>query len=236
VPDSPLTFERFQEIQNEWALENFGEEEAWKSLIGLQEELGELSRAHLKSEQGIRGTAEKWEREGRKEVGDIITFLSQYCSRRGWKLHECVEESWKITSDRNWRDFPESGKPDPLISPKVTVRFMKVKEKSMQNVIDIDKKKIDLKTPSQPVDMLPEEDADPPLDEKKVLKFTKTWQGKNLSSPEPFKPPPKPVQSRRSRLSPLQVALNILGMTQRGNRFVKKAEANDSSDSSEDEK
>ncbi len=110
---SDLTFDRFQEIQQEWADENFGEQPADYALFGLTEELGELSRAHLKGLQGIRGGEEKWEAEARKEIGDIATFLAQYASARGWSLGSCVEESWKITSDRNWQDFPEKGAPDP---------------------------------------------------------------------------------------------------------------------------
>ena len=109
---SDLTFDRFQEIQQEWADENFGEQPADYALFGLTEELGELSRAHLKSLQGIRGDEEMWESEARKEIGDIATFLAQYASARGWSLGACVEESWKITSDRNWRDFPEDGQGD----------------------------------------------------------------------------------------------------------------------------
>jgi|APSaa5957512622_1039677.scaffolds.fasta_scaffold53542_2 NTP pyrophosphatase (non-canonical NTP hydrolase) len=109
---SDLTFDRFQEIQLEWADENFGEQPAAYALFGLMEELGELSRAHLKGSQGIRGDEEKWETEARKEIGDIATFLAQYASARGWSLGACVEESWKITSDRNWQDFPEKGHPD----------------------------------------------------------------------------------------------------------------------------
>ena len=50
-----MTFSKFQREQKEWAARNFREHVAWHALLGLMEEVGELSHAHLKTVQGIRG-------------------------------------------------------------------------------------------------------------------------------------------------------------------------------------
>src|SRR5688572_17945800 len=47
-----------------WGKRNFGEQPAHRFLLGMLEELGELSHAHLKQEQGIRGTNEEHEAAG----------------------------------------------------------------------------------------------------------------------------------------------------------------------------
>ena len=51
-----LTFKQLQKEQIEWSARNFPDNEPWMPLLGIQEEVGELSHSFLKSAQGIRGT------------------------------------------------------------------------------------------------------------------------------------------------------------------------------------
>jgi NTP pyrophosphatase (non-canonical NTP hydrolase) len=101
----PLTFERLQTENLVWAYRNFGpEREKWRrSFMGVVEEVGELSHALLKQEQGIRGTREEHEALAKDAVADIIIFLADLCNRRGWSLQECVETAWAEVQKRVWK-------------------------------------------------------------------------------------------------------------------------------------
>lgn len=74
-------------------------------LLGVQEEVGELSHAELKKAQGIRHTAQECDEMARDAVGDIIIFLMSYCTAKGWDLHEIVDETWDEVIQRDWVKF-----------------------------------------------------------------------------------------------------------------------------------
>lgn len=72
-----------QNIQAEvaaWSQKNFGDQPAWRPLLGIGEELGELNHAYLKREQGIRQD-EDHDAAMRDAVGDIVIFLCDFSSR-----------------------------------------------------------------------------------------------------------------------------------------------------------
>lgn len=114
-----------------WAQTNFGKRRTDDlRLIGVGEELGELvtqqleqlvpvlhvmreygilNHHHLKEKNGIRGTAEEHQAKARDAVGDIIIFLIDYCSLRGWSLLEIINETWDEVKQRNWIDDPQHG-------------------------------------------------------------------------------------------------------------------------------
>ena len=94
-----------QELQQEvavWSAENFGDQPSYRPLLGVQEEIGELAHAHLKAEQGIRGTAAEHLAAKKDAIGDLIIFLTDYCSREMISLQECVEEAWAEVKLRDW--------------------------------------------------------------------------------------------------------------------------------------
>jgi NTP pyrophosphatase (non-canonical NTP hydrolase) len=76
--------EKFQGEVSEWTRRNFGDQPAYRPLLGAVEEIGELAHAHLKEEQKIRGTAEELQALAKDAVGDVIVYLADYCGRRGW--------------------------------------------------------------------------------------------------------------------------------------------------------
>ncbi len=91
-----------QEDQRGWIAHNFGSRPSWQPLLGVQEEVGELSHAHLKEAQGIR-THEDHEEQAKDACADIVIFLMDYCSARGWDLVDLVEMTWDEVRKRDWK-------------------------------------------------------------------------------------------------------------------------------------
>ena len=89
----------FDEITR-WQLKNFGDNEPWQSLLGVGEEYGELAHSHLKRSQGIQGTPEDHDRDGKDAVGDIIIYLNHYCILMGWDMMDCLERTWAKVKKR----------------------------------------------------------------------------------------------------------------------------------------
>ena len=87
----------------------FGKQDPWELLLGIQEEVGELSRSYLKQHQGIRGTGGYWDAKGKDAVGDVLIFLAGYCEARGWSMQECVDTAANEVFQRNWTKFPQNG-------------------------------------------------------------------------------------------------------------------------------
>jgi len=98
-----VTLRRLQKESREWTDKNFGEHPAWHPLLGLVEEVGELSHAHLKSEQGIRGNKDEHRLAKIDAVGDIVIYLADYCNQIGIDFEASVDETWRKVSKRDWK-------------------------------------------------------------------------------------------------------------------------------------
>lgn len=106
------TLREIQNDQSYWLAKNFpefGSQKAYQALLGVMEEVGELSHAHLKGEQGIRGTSEELDEQAKDAVGDITLFLSAYCIARGWDYQQIIEEVWGRVSKRDFIVDPING-------------------------------------------------------------------------------------------------------------------------------
>lgn len=79
----PDTLQDLQESLYAWQIYNFGEQDNRRVLLGVCEESGELCRAQLKMEQGIRGGAAHYEAALTDAIGDIMIFLLNYVSGLG---------------------------------------------------------------------------------------------------------------------------------------------------------
>jgi len=90
-----------------WSERNFGAQPAWKPLLGVGEEVGELNHAYLKQSQGIR-MDEDHIANMQDAVGDIVIYLADFCHRMDINLGNCVEDAWNQVKHRDWR------KPDQL--------------------------------------------------------------------------------------------------------------------------
>lgn len=98
-----LSLSELQKQQKEWADRNFPTRKNYQPLLGVIEEVGELAHAHLKQEQGIRGTKEEFEYKKKDAVGDVIVFLADYCTLNNLDLQQCLEDAWAEVKQRDWR-------------------------------------------------------------------------------------------------------------------------------------
>ena len=105
-PTYDMTFRRLQEDQREWVKHNFPDRKSYFPLLGAVEELGELAHAHLKREQGIRGSAEQHLTAAKDAVADIVIFLADYCTANNFDFQEIMEETWAKVKKRDWKKNP----------------------------------------------------------------------------------------------------------------------------------
>jgi NTP pyrophosphatase (non-canonical NTP hydrolase) len=88
----------------EWSEHNFPGRPAHQPLLGVGEELGELYHAHLKREQGIRGSDAEHAAGIEDAVADIVIFLADFCNAEGIDLEATVERVWDTeVKPRDWR-------------------------------------------------------------------------------------------------------------------------------------
>lgn len=106
------TIKKLQAEIDAWATKNFGKRLPYQPLLGIQEEVGELSHSFLKKEQGIRGTAEEHDAGIYDAVGDIFIYLCDFCNCNGIDLSECVEQTWLLVCERDWKANSLSGTPE----------------------------------------------------------------------------------------------------------------------------
>lgn len=118
-----LSFKDLQTDHYAWVQHNFPEQFTDPSrrddaFLGLVEEVGELARPILKTRQGIRGTKEEHKAAIKDAVGDIVIFLTSWCSANGIDLQEAVETAWNEVKERDWKAYPETGRPPVAVDPR----------------------------------------------------------------------------------------------------------------------
>jgi len=105
-----MRIHRIQAEVRTWADKNFGTgRPVHHPLLGAVEELGELAHAHLKGEQGIRGTREEMSIKAKDAVGDVIIYLMDYCNLRGWDISEILDVTWEHVKTRDWKGDARKG-------------------------------------------------------------------------------------------------------------------------------
>lgn len=95
-----------------WTTRNFGASEDRNRLhpvLGVAEEAGELCHAALKMDQGIRGTEAEHRDAMRDALGDLIIYMADVCNMYGFRLSDCIEETWEKVEKRNWVEDPKGG-------------------------------------------------------------------------------------------------------------------------------
>lgn len=108
----------FQKDVEQWSFDNFGPQPSTNPLLGLTEEVGELSHAHLKGLQGIRHTPEQIQAMKKDAVGDIVVYLADYCAREGIDLESAVRVTWQKVRQRNWGAQPMTAADREVIGGK----------------------------------------------------------------------------------------------------------------------
>lgn len=108
-----MNLKEFQKEVVQWSDYNFGEsrgiDAAKDRLLGVQEEVGELSHAILKLTQGIR-MGEDHIGNAKDAVGDIMIYLADFCGKMGFCLDTCITDAWDVVKQRNWKNNPITGK------------------------------------------------------------------------------------------------------------------------------
>ena len=99
---------KLQKEHKVWLDHNFGGQPSYHSLLGVVEEVGELSHAHLKNEQGIR-TNEDHIALAKDAIADIVIFLASYCNSREFDFEEIIQSTWNEVKKRDWIKFPKDG-------------------------------------------------------------------------------------------------------------------------------
>lgn len=94
----------------DWQRKNFGITPPHRPLLGMQEEIGELSHAHLKAEQNIRGTKEEHRQAKIDALGDLIIFALNYADLNEIVLDGAIQITWDQVKQRDWIKFPKNGK------------------------------------------------------------------------------------------------------------------------------
>ena len=101
-----MNLSQIQQEQAEWASRNFPNKKLHQPILGAAEEVGELSHAFLKMEQGIRGTKEEHEVKMKDSIGDCCIFLMDFCNQMGWDFEEIIKETWDQVRKRDWKADP----------------------------------------------------------------------------------------------------------------------------------
>jgi NTP pyrophosphatase (non-canonical NTP hydrolase) len=97
-----MDLKTLQEEHRVWSTKNFDCTDKIHPILGVVEEVGELAHAILKQAQCIRGDYGAHELEAKDAVGDIIIYLVDVCSRRGWDLDDVVTSTWNQVKKRDW--------------------------------------------------------------------------------------------------------------------------------------
>lgn len=92
-----------QKEVGEWADRNFPNSQSWEPLLGIQEECGELSHAHLKMHQGIRGSSAEHLMAKIDAIGDILILMAHYCHKTGISLDAAITTTWSEVKQRDWQ-------------------------------------------------------------------------------------------------------------------------------------
>lgn len=101
-----MNFHQLQLEVGNWSINNFGHQPSWRPLLGVQEEVGELSHAYLKRSQGIRKSTSDWQAEMEDAVADILIYLADFCSIECISMQRVVEETWEKVRQRDWKKNP----------------------------------------------------------------------------------------------------------------------------------
>lgn len=95
-----------------WVKRNFPTALPHQPLLGVAEEVGELCHAHLKLEQGIRGTPEEHYAAKADAVGDICMYLLHYCLLNNLSFQICMQTAWLEIEKRDWQKNKQTGLAD----------------------------------------------------------------------------------------------------------------------------
>lgn len=104
-----MDLRQLQEEVRIWTGHNFPNALPWEPLLGVQEEAGEIAHAFLKRHQQVR-TGESHFDKMVDAVGDLVIFLTHFCTLNGISLPAAIESTWAEVKQRDWKQFPKNGR------------------------------------------------------------------------------------------------------------------------------
>lgn len=110
--DSSVTIREIQSSVASWVKHNFPSSTAQDEILGMQEDLGKLARAYLKSKQKIRGysfSGDKSKREMSDAIGNMMIYMLGFCESVGIDLESEVFSAWEKIKKLDWSADPDSG-------------------------------------------------------------------------------------------------------------------------------
>ena len=118
-----MNLRALQSDHKKWLAHNFPNQQPHEPLLGIVEEVGELSHAHLKYKQGIRGlTKSEYQRQAMDAIGDLVIYLASYCNSNDLNLEYCVFATWDKVKHRDWVADPQRGGEDERAAAGSSVR------------------------------------------------------------------------------------------------------------------
>lgn len=109
IRNTPAPLQRIQQEQKAWSIKNFPNNKATHNLLGVVEEVGELSHAHLKKMQNIR-TNQDHDNDTVDAIGDILIYLLGYCNIIGVDALDILTQVWDTVRQRDWTKNKIDGK------------------------------------------------------------------------------------------------------------------------------
>lgn len=107
--DNNFSLNTIQEEQKIWAEKNFPNNPSYAPLLGVVEEVGELSHAYLKRLQNIRGTEDEHIAKMKDAIGDITIFLINFCNMENFNYQNIIKETWEEVQKRDWTNNKKTG-------------------------------------------------------------------------------------------------------------------------------
>ena len=80
-----MTFKEYQELANRTVPTQIPIEQECQALHGMVAEIGELHSIYQKRYQGHLDVSDE---HRKKELGDLLWFIAEYCTGCGWSLDE----------------------------------------------------------------------------------------------------------------------------------------------------
>ena len=104
------TLKDIQKEIGEWSNNNFGIRPSYQMILGMTEELGELSHHYLKREQNIR-LNEDHDLEIKDALCDLFIYLLDFCANEKIDFERELDFIWTRVQNRNWKANNKTGVP-----------------------------------------------------------------------------------------------------------------------------
>ena len=107
-----MTGNKYQELASRTMdFENMSStDQEYHALFGMSSEIGELHGIYQKGYQGHK----KDEEHQKKELGDLLWFIAEYCTAKGWLLEEIMQ----LNIDKLKARYPEGFSADKSLHRK----------------------------------------------------------------------------------------------------------------------